>query len=168
MRINKKCHLPHSTFGLLIILAGLWGFLTSCGSSQMNMGLILESTNQLNQSDLGQPVPATVRIYTLKDRARFERATFQELWKNDYEFLGQDLLDRKEMTLLPSSTEPIEVTVDPEKNENFLGVIVKFRNYQDGIWRRVIPVEEPGFFSIGDPEFLLTIDRHNITEPVED
>jgi len=155
----------------VMILIGMCGFLISCGSSEstkMNMELMLESTNRLNQSDLGQPVPVTVRIYTLKDRTRFEQATFQELWKKDYEFLGKDLLDRKEITLRPSTNDPIELTVDPEKDEKFLGIIVKFRKYQDGIWRRVIPIEEPGFFSIGDPEFIIKIDQKDIAEPVED
>jgi len=134
----------------------------------MTMELMLESTNRLNQSDVGQPVPVTVRIYTLKDRTRFEQATFQELWKKDYEFLGTDLLDRKDITLRPSTNEPIELTVDPGKNENYLGIMVLFRKYQDGIWRRVIPIEEPGFFSFGDPEFILNIDQHDLAEPVED
>ena len=151
-----------------MILIAMCGFLISCGSSKMNMELMLESTNRLNQSDMGQPVPVTVRIYTLKDRTRFEQATFQELWKKDYEFLGKDLLDRKEITLSPSTIQPIELTVDPENNENFLGIIVKFRKYQEGIWRRVIPVEEPGLFSIGDPEFMLKVDKQDIAEPVED
>jgi type VI secretion system protein VasD len=132
------------------------------------MELALEATNRLNQSDMGQPVPVTVRIYTLKDRTRFEQATFQELWKNDYEFLGKDLLDRKEITLRPSTIELIELTVDPEKNEKFFGIMALFRQYQDGIWRRVIPIEEPGFFSFGDPEFILKVDQQDIAEPVKD
>ena len=144
------------------------GLLVSCGSSKMNMGLMLEGTNQLNQSDMGQPVPVTVRIYTLKDRTRFEQATFQELWKKDYEFLGKDLLDRKEITLSPSTSKLIELTVDPEDNEKFIGIMVLFRKYQDGTWRRVIPIKEPGLFSFGDPEFIFNVDRQDIAEPVED
>lgn len=134
----------------------------------MDMELMLESTNRLNQSDRGQPVPVTVRMYTLKDRTRFEQGTFQELWKNDYEFLGNDLLNRKEITLRPSTHELFEFTVDPENDDKFIGVIVKFRKYQEGIWRRVIPIEEAGFFSFGDPEFILKIDQRDIAEPVED
>jgi len=134
----------------------------------MNMGLMLEGTNQLNQSDMGQPVPVTVRVYTLKDRTRFEQATFQELWKKDYEFLGKDLLARKEITLSPSTSQLIELTVDPEANEKFIGIMVLFRKYQDGIWRRVISIEEPGMFSFGDPEFIFHVDQQNIAEPVED
>lgn len=150
------------------MLVAVCGLLVSCGSSKMNMELMLEGTNQLNQSDMGQPVPVTVRIYTLKDRTRFDQATFQELWKKDFEFLGKDLLDRKEITLSPSTNKRIEVTVDPENHENFLGVMVLFRKYQEGIWRRVIPIEEPGWFSFGDPEFMFNVDRQDIAEPVED
>jgi type VI secretion system protein VasD len=152
----------------MIVLMAVCGLLVSCGSSKMNMGLMLEGTNQLNQSDMGQPVPVTVRIYTLKDRIRFEQATFQELWKKDYEFLGKDLLDRKEITLSPSTSKLIELTVDPEDNEKFIGIMVLFRKYQDGTWRRVIPIEEPGLFSFGDPEFIFNVDRQDIAEPVED
>ncbi len=151
-----------------MILVATCGLLASCGSSQFNMEVMLEGTNQLNQSDMGQPVPVTVRIYTLKDRTRFDQATFQELWKKDYEFLGNDLLDRKEITLHPSTSEPLELSVDPEKNENFLGIMVLFRKYQDGVWRRVIPIKKPGLFSMGDPEFLLKVDQKDLAEPKTD
>ena len=168
MSTNKEYPLPNNRRLQLIILVAVCGLLASCGSSKINMELMLEGTNQLNQSDMGQPVPVTVRIYTLKDRTRFDQGTFQELWKKDYEFLGNDLLDRKEITLRPSTSEPIELSVDPEKNENFLGIMVLFRNYQDGVWRRVIPIKEPGLFSVGDPEFILKVDQQDIAEPVTD
>jgi len=165
---NKKHRLPSRKKWPWIILGVVWALLSSCGSSKMNMEVMLESTNRLNQSDMGQPVPVTVRIYTLKDRTRFEQATFHELWKNDYEFLGQDLLNRKEITLRPSTKEPIVLNVDPENHEKFIGVMVLFRKYQDGIWRRVIPIQEPGMFSFGDPEFILKVDQQDIAEPVKD
>ncbi len=165
MSINKIYPFQNNTMWRMMVLVGLCGWLTSCGSSKMNMEVRLESTNRLNQSDMGQPVPVTVRIYTLKDRTRFEQATFQELWKKDYEYLGKDLLDRKEITLRPSTSEPIAFVVDPEKNENFLGIMVLFRKYQEGIWRRVILIEEPFF---GDPEYRIKIDQQDIAEPVED
>lgn len=168
MYTNKKYRLLRSKQWQILILGAVCGLLTSCGSSKMNMEVMLESTNRLNQSDMGQPVPVTVRIYTLKDRTRFEQATFHELWKKDYEFLGQDLLDRKEITLRPSTTEPIVLSVDPENNEKFVGIMVLFRKYKDGIWRRVIPIQEPGMFSFGDPEFILKVDQQDIAEPVKD
>ena len=88
MCTNKKPHLQNNATCRFMVLVGLCGLLVACGSSKMNMELMLEATNRLNQSDMGQPVPVTVRIYTLKDRTRFDQATFQELWKKDYEFLG--------------------------------------------------------------------------------
>lgn len=144
------------------------GLLASCGTSKMNYELALDASNRCNLSEMGQPVPVTVRIYTLQDRSRFEQATFQELWKTDYEFLGKDLLNRKEITLRPSSKEPILLTVDPEANEKFIGIMVLFREYKDGVWRRVIPIEKPGMLSFGAPEFLLKCDNNVIGEAVKD
>jgi len=132
------------------------------------MDLSLEGSNRLNLSKMGQPVPVTVRIYTLQDRRRFEQATFQELWKNDYEFLGKDLLHRKELTLRPSSTEPLELLVDPEADEKYLGIMVLFREYKEGTWRRVIPIDKPGMMSIGSPEYILKIGQHDISEAQKD
>ena len=138
--------------------------LAACGSTKQEVEFTLHSTNRLNPSDSGQPVPVVVRIYTLRDRGRFDSATFQELWKQDYDYLGDDLLDRKEITLKPDSREPLEFTLDKEKEENFLGVMALFRKYQTGTWRTVIPIEEPGFFSFGDPEIYIKVDQYNLRE----
>jgi len=144
------------------------GMVASCGSSKLNYELSLDASNRCNLSEMGQAVPVTVRIYTLQDRSRFEQATFQELWKTDYEYLGKDLLHRKEITLRPSSKEPVMLTVDPEDNEKFIGIMVLFREYQAGIWRRVIPIEKPGMLTFGDPEFLLRCDNNVIGEAIKD
>ena len=134
----------------------------------MDFGISLDASNRCNFSEIGQAVPVTVRIYTLQDPTRFEKATFQELWKTDYEYLGKDLLHRKELTLRPSSMEPIVLNVDPEANEKFIGIMVLFREYQAGIWRRVIPIEKPGMLTFGDPEFLLRCDNNVIGEAIKD
>ena len=136
--------------------------LTACGTSKQELEFTLDSTNRLNPSDTGQPVPVVIRIYTLRDSSRFERATFEELWKKDYEYLGEDLLDRKEITLKPKSKQVLEMTVDKEKEENYFGVMALFRKYQAGQWRAVIPIEEPGIF--GDSEVYLQIDHYDVKE----
>lgn len=164
---TNKQNLRENRF-LTFLMIMVCGLLASCGSSKMNYGISLDASNRCNLSEMGQAVPVTVRIYTLQDRNRFEQATFQELWKTDYEYLGKDLLHRKEMTLRPSSREPIVLNVDPEANEKFIGIMLLFREYKDGIWRRVIPIEKPGMLSFGTPEFILKCDNNIIGEAVKD
>lgn len=162
MCMNKPNH--RSTwipfFGLCLIVI----LLTACGTSKQEMEFTLHSTNRLNPSDSGQPVPVVIRIYTLRDSGRFERATFLELWKRDYEYLGDDLLDRKEITLKPQSKQLVEIRVDKENEENFFGIMGLFRKYQTGTWRTVIPIEKPGVFSFGDPEFYIQVDQYSLRE----
>jgi type VI secretion system protein VasD len=163
--INSK-NLDGPAF-LTCLMAILCSLMVSCsGGNKMNFGVSLEASNRCNLSEMGQPVPVTVRIYTLQDRSRFDQASFQELWKKDYEYLGKDLLHRKEITLRPSSREPIVLNVDPEANEKFIGIMVLFREYRNGVWRRVIPIEKPGILSFGTPEFIFSCDQNVLGEGV--
>ncbi|MGD9853118.1 MAG: type VI secretion system lipoprotein TssJ [Nitrospirales bacterium] len=167
MRINKQNLHEDGIVKFSLVL--LCGVVVACGgSTKIDFGVSLEASNRCNLSEMGQPVPVTVRVYTLQDRTRFEQATFQELWKKDYEYLGKDLLHRKEVTLRPSSKAPIVLNVDPEANEKFIGILALFREYKDGVWRRVIPIERPGFLSFGMPEFVLKCDQNVMGEAVKD
>ena len=148
------------------MLIGLLFSVTACGSTKQELELALRSTNRLNTTQSGQPAPVVVRIYTLRAKDRFEQATFQELWKHDYDFLGDDLLHRKEITVKPDNKHELEITADREKEENYVGLMALFRKHQPGMWRTVIPIEEPGFFSFGTPEFHFRLDQNSI-RPVE-
>ncbi len=162
MSISRPNH--RSTWIPFFGLCLLFFMLTSCGTSKQELKFTLHSTNRLNPSDSGQPVPVVLRIYTLRDRGRFERATFLELWKRDYEYLGDDLLHRKELTLKPKSKQVLEIKVDKENEENFLGVMGLFRKYQTGTWRTVIPIENPSSFSFGNREFYIQVDQYSLRE----
>jgi len=146
--------------GVIVWILGLVG----CGSTQQEMRMFLQGTNRLNLAESGQPLPIAVRIYTLRDVDRFQKATFQELWKQDVATLGEDLLHRKDLTLNPEETHKFEVMVDREKEERFFGIMALFRQYQGGTWRMVIPIEEKGFFSIGAREFAFQLTEQTIRQ----
>ena len=69
-----------------------------CSSDTKKWRLALTATQALNQDDSGEALPVVVRVYQLRGKDKFQRATFTELWKKDKELLEGDLLDRKELT----------------------------------------------------------------------
>ncbi len=161
----KQNHRPPSLrlFGLLILVVAC-GLNVSCGSSKIGLEMTLNA-KEINPNDKGTPSPVQVRIYTLKSRARFDQATFRELWGQEYDYLGNDILEREQQTLFPFSSKSMEMALDPEQKENFLGVVAGYRKPQEGVWRRVIPIEEPWF---GGLEYILEFDKYDIAEPIED
>jgi len=106
----------------------------------------MESSKFLNLDDSGAPLPVIVRVYQLKNKENMEKADFLSLWKSDKDILGEDLLDRSEVTLLPEST--IELNVESGKDAGYLAVMVLFRKPQGGSWRQIIPLKESRVHSV--------------------
>lgn len=146
--------------GMGVVLFGVQG----CGSTAQEMRLALKGTNRLNLTESGQPAPTSVRIYTLRESQRFQKATYKDLKDKDTAELGDDLIHRDELTVQPEESQQFEVMVDREKEEKFIGIMVLFRQYPKGVWRLTIPVEEKGIFSIGAQKFTFELTDHTIRQ----
>ena len=102
----------------------------------------MESSKFLNLDDAGSPLPVIVRIYQLKEKDKMEKADFVSLWKSDQDILGEDLVERKEITLLPDSSIDLKIEADLEKGVKYIGIMVLFRRPQGDNWRQIMPVKE--------------------------
>src|SRR5712692_1725217 len=65
--------------------------------------LVLEGGDKLNSDDNGIPHSVEVRIYQLKSKDRFERATWDELWNQEKNTLAEEVVERQEKTLYPNT-----------------------------------------------------------------
>jgi type VI secretion system VasD/TssJ family lipoprotein len=108
--------------------------------------LQMRGVKPLNENERKENTPVDVRIYQLKDNARFDRATIDNLWMKDKETLAEDLAAVKTITVFPAEAQdkPQVVdlgTVDP--SIRFIGILALYAKEEEGQPRKVVvPVAE--------------------------
>ena len=124
---------------LLPLAAGVTVSLAGCASIDK---LTLTTAARLNTCDGSEPHPVVVRIYYLKNSARFRAADFPSLWDEDRLTLGDDRLDLIEETLNPREELPLTIKrSDEAKEATAIGIVANFCDPGEGCWRQVVPVE---------------------------
>jgi type VI secretion system VasD/TssJ family lipoprotein len=96
---------------LLLPLTGLALLAGACGHQQPPppckaepLRLSIEAAPQVNLDEKGKPLPTTLRIYQLKDTAKLETATFDDLLDHDKDTIGPDLVGVQEVVINPAGT----------------------------------------------------------------
>lgn len=117
--------------GLLVVLLSTFAF--ACSTPQMELGL--SSAADLNMNNADESLPVVVNIYQLTDAKAFEKATFNELWKDDQGILGNSLLHKESLILDPATEQ--EVRSDRSPEARFVAVMAAFNNQSDSSWRVV-------------------------------
>lgn len=121
--------------GLSAIFLSL--FVSACATPQVELGL--SSTANLNMNNADDPLPVVIHIYQLTDAKAFEKATFNELWKDDQTILGDSLLHKDTLTLDPASHQDIQFDRYPQTQ--FVALMAAFNNQTDNSWRVVKEVK---------------------------
>jgi type VI secretion system protein VasD len=136
---------------LLLPLTGLALLAGACGHQQPPppckvepLRLSIEAAPQVNLDEKGKPLPTTLRIYQLKDTAKLETATFDDLLDHDKDTIGPDLVGVQEVVINPG--ERIEPPIVRHAEADFVGVLALFRNPAGTFWRLSRPLPP------GDPE----------------
>jgi type VI secretion system protein VasD len=126
--------------GVLISLFGvlLLALLTGCSSPPIKFGI--EAGSNLNPNEMSEPLPVVARVYLLSDDQAFKSAEFEALWKNDLAVLGDSLLTRQELVLIPASEQ--RVVLERREGTKFAAVIAIFREAQEGRWRAIKPITD--------------------------
>jgi type VI secretion system protein VasD len=132
-----------------------------CSSDTKKWRLSITATQVLNQDDSGEALPVVVRVYQLKGKDKFQRATFTELWKKDKELLEGDLLDRKELTVHPDSETVLDLDLDVKHGAAFFGVMALFRKPDVMSWKELIPAET-SFLNPLTPKRKLVLDHYTL------
>jgi type VI secretion system protein VasD len=115
--------------------------LVGCSSDTKKWRVVLMPTSTLNQDDAGASLPVLVRVYQLRGKEKFQQATFKALWKSDKEALEGDLVERKEITVHPSTEAEIDVDLEVKHGAAFLGVMAVFRQPNAEGWKQVVPAK---------------------------
>jgi len=148
--------------GCILSLIGVLTLLGCGGTPKQDVVLTLKATHDLNPDLDGTPHSVVVRVYTLKEQDRFNKATFKDLWKHDRDTLGNDLLAWKEITVHPDSQHPLELEVELKKGEGFLGVVAFFLEYQGKTWRQILPLKDTPLIPFKAQKIAITLDHHSI------
>jgi type VI secretion system protein VasD len=102
----------------------------------------VHASNNLNLDANGRPLALVARIYKLKQNAAFEQASYDTFLspQKEKELLGADLLEVKEITLVPGQRYHAEEKVSQEAY--FIGIIGLFRAPAAQRWRTSFPAQE--------------------------
>src|SRR5271170_6145508 len=92
--------------GAAVLLVSCCGMLSSCAAPTLSV----RALSPVNLNADGESLPVKLRIYALRDDARFRAAPFADLWTKDREVLGDDRLQDPKVVLVP----PASLTVAPQ------------------------------------------------------
>ena len=132
---------------LLVVSAALAG-LAACSQPYV----ALRSLPPVNRNAEGESLPVKVRLYALKDDARFAAAPFATLWTHDQQVLGDDRLgDPKVVIIPPGEVQAGKTQIEPERHflgelpegTRFIGVLCLYPHADEPERRRaVVPVNK--------------------------
>ncbi|MEQ6341586.1 MAG: type VI secretion system lipoprotein TssJ [Gammaproteobacteria bacterium] len=104
--------------------------------------LKLHAGENLNAGANGRPLALVARIYKLRQNGAFQQATYDTFLnpQKEKEVLGAELLEVKEITLIPG--QHYEVTEKVTKEAYYIGVVALFRSPAAQRWRVTFPAKE--------------------------
>ena len=108
--------------------------------------LRVRGVTPLNVNEANESVPVDVRLYQLKDDARFRNAKAEDLWVKPKEVLADDIVSEKKITVFPGRAEdaPRDVEIGQLPPEvRFVGVLALYSKTDDkGPRHLVLPRDE--------------------------
>src|ERR1043165_214565 len=120
-----------------ILAAGL-ALLAACGGPS---SLYYRGVKPMNENERKESNSVDIRIYQLKDDARFNQATIDKLWGDDKAALGDDLVAMKTATVFAGSADDKERSVElgelPE-SVRFVGVLALYPKEDDKGTRKIL------------------------------
>lgn len=100
-----------------------------------NVAIRLHASGKLNVDEQGRPLALVARIYKLRQSAAFEQAPYETFLsaQKETEAFGADLLEVKELTLVPG--QRYEVIEKVSREAYFIGVVALFHSPAPQRWR---------------------------------
>ena len=86
-----------------------------------------------NRDTTGRALPIVVRLYQLKAAGNFTGADFFSLYDKEAATLGDTLIAREEVTLVPGQRRTLVMPLNPEATH--LGVLGAFSDLDRATWR---------------------------------
>lgn len=118
----------------------------------------LTARASLNPDDAQRPTSVAVRVYQLKDRKLFDKASYDDLLKHDKTMLAQDLQASIATVINPGAS--VSVSQPMQSDTEYVGIVAFYRDPDStGTWRRVVPKKQ---LSADAPLKLELVDRELI------
>ncbi len=144
--------------GCFVLVIGL----VACGSKpaapeKIEMEFRVSASARINPDVNGRSSPVVLVIMQLRSQDKFAAADFFSLYDPGAAMLGDDLLGRDQLTVVPDSKRTIPMELDPDTQ--FIGVVAAFSNLEQAAWRDVAEIPEKGLM---DKVRFFTSDRTHI------
>jgi type VI secretion system protein VasD len=117
--------------------------LAACASAPVPektlVAVSIAAVTNLNPTPDGRPSPLLVRIYQLRDTAKFNAAGFFALYENDDQTLAGELAGREELVVQPGQSVNIDLG-DVAEGVRYVGVFAAYRDLGQAVWRKSIDI----------------------------
>jgi len=132
-------------FLLTVLLCSFGVFLVGCGKSLSfiksdpdTMDIVITSSVDVNPDGRGEASPIVVLLYELKTPSNFESAAFSNLYADESQVLGDDLLHREKFHLPVSGQATYKTEISSDTH--FLAVVAAYRNLNHSSWKAYVPI----------------------------
>lgn len=123
--------------------------------------LTIIGSADLNPNRAGRASPVFLRLYQLRDGARFMNAAFDDLTARADQVLAAALVSREERMVEPGSTVTLTLQVPPDTR--LLGVIAEYADLAGSQWRAASPEPPGGLLTLfKDHSLLVTVGRQAV------
>lgn len=101
--------------------------------------ITFDVADEINPDEKHTPSPLYIRFYELSADQRFSQADFLDLYQNDEQLLGDDLLARRELSALtPGGSREERFVVSPETR--YVALFAEFYQYRNTRYKVIFPV----------------------------
>jgi type VI secretion system protein VasD len=104
--------------------------------------LEIESSDRVNLDESGRSLPTVLRVYQLSELGKIQQATFEDVWADPKQALGETLLGGEELTLYPGQLAVHRFKRNPAAD--FLVGVAVFRMPVGEAWRTIQEWPLPG------------------------
>lgn len=107
-----------------------------------SVSIRLHASDNLNTDSSGHPLALVARIYKLRQSATFQQVAYEGFLnaRTERELLGNDLLEVKEVLLVPG--QRYEVVEKVSREAYFIGVVALFRAPAEQRWRLAFAADD--------------------------
>jgi type VI secretion system protein VasD len=104
-----------------------------------NITIRLHAGSNLNAGAERQSLALAIRIYKLRQPAAFQRMSFDSFLNlhSEHQMLGNDLIEVKEVMLIPG--QRYEITENVTREAYYIGVVALYRAPAADRWRVIVP-----------------------------
>ncbi len=146
----------------------------NCKFQEVTLHII--SSGDTNRAPNGEPRPVQLRVYQLANDVSIHNASFEQVWREETETLGDDLVKGEELPIYPSTRTQLKFERDDKAQH--VATAGLFRTPKGRSWYTVFdlpPAPSEGACGLKaedggpppNPEFYVWIDESRVEDGVE-